>query len=42
MLKVFPHIEETLQILHVKGIQLGLVTSKTKEEMKKMSLIDLI
>ncbi|EMF0126240.1 HAD-IIIA family hydrolase [Enterococcus hirae] len=32
--QVFPHIEETLQTLHVKGIQLGLVTSKTKEEMK--------
>lgn len=32
--QVFPHIEETLQILHVKEIQLGLVTSKTKEEMK--------
>lgn len=31
---VFPRIEETLQALHSKGIQLGIVTSKTKEEIK--------
>ena len=35
MPQVFPaYRRKTLQILHVKGIRLGLVTSKTKEEMK--------
>ncbi|MGX7173931.1 HAD family hydrolase [Enterococcus ratti] len=33
-MQVFPCIKETLQTLHAKGIQLGVVTSKTKEEMK--------
>ena len=32
--QVFPYIKETFQMLHAKGIQLGLVTSKTQEEMK--------
>lgn len=32
--QVFPHLAEILQKLHIKGIQLGIVTSKTKEEMK--------
>ncbi|ASV96114.1 HAD family hydrolase [Enterococcus durans] len=32
--RVFPHVAEILQKLHIKGIQLGIVTSKTKEEMK--------
>lgn len=31
---IFPHMKETLQALHADGIRLGIVTSKTKEEMK--------
>ena len=33
-MQVFSYIKETFQMLHAKGIQLGLVTSKTQEEMK--------
>lgn len=32
--QVFPHMEKVIQALHSKGIQLGIVTSKTREEMK--------